>query len=434
MVQEEQIMPKDTCHYWLEPTALWALIVGVFSGTAADQPNPPQVLTLRNTIEIAIAKNPQVRQQQFAVSAARGDSVTAGLHPNPQLTVNGDAFDFENNRVINSQTKQYGASLSVPLELGGKRSRRIASAKFSQDSNSIAMHETQRQGALSAAGVWLDALSAMFALDLAIKAKTIADSTVRINEFRLERQDISATEMVRTRISAQQYDLQLAEARRQVASNERALATLLNIADSIAISENDDWAYSPPPFDSALAFAENYRTDARLSRTAVAAAEAAIALQKANAAPEMNISGDYMMSQGVPFYGVSLGLELPLFSRNQGEIGKARVQRDLAVFSDSALRIQLRNEIGSAYNEYDIKKANLDKSKLILEMSEQVLNTVEYSYRSGNTSILDLFDARSTWYGARQSYDGALIDFKRADVKLYFAIGDIQVTPQHAER
>ena len=414
-------------HATMAFVAAFALVVSVLRAPAAADPSAaPRIVTLRQALEIATSKNPQVRQQQFAVSASAGDSVTAALHPNPQLQLNGDALDFENNQFVNGQTKQYGASLAIPLELGGKRARRIASASLSVDSNVIAVHETRRQVALQAAGAWLDALSARLALDLAAKAKIIADSTVRVNEFRLERQDISATELTRTKISAQQYDLQLADAERQVASSERALATLLNITDSVEVNESDDWAWTPPPFDSALAFAESQRSDARLSRAAIAAADAGIALQKANAAPGMSISGDYMMSQGVPLYGVSLDVELPLFSRNQGEIRKAYVQKDLAVFSDSALRIQLRNELTAAFNEYETKKASLDKSRTIIEMSEQVLNTVEYSYRSGNTTILDLFDAQNTWYGARQSYNEALVDFKRAAVQLCIAIGDIR--------
>jgi cobalt-zinc-cadmium efflux system outer membrane protein len=414
-------------HYMMVITAVFTPVITVLCSPAdADPAATPRMVTLRQALEIATSKNPQVHQQQFAVSASAGDSVTAGLRPNPQLQLNGDALDFENNQFVNGQTKQYGASLTIPLELGGKRARRIASAHFTVDSNLIALHETRRQVALQAAGAWLDALSARLALDLATKAKIIADSTVHVNEFRLERQDISVTEMMRTKISAQQYDLQLADAERQVASSERALATLLNITDSIEVNENDDWAWTPPPFDSALAFAESQRSDARLSRTAIAAADAGIALQKANAVPDLSIAGDYMMSQGVPLYGVSLDFELPLFSRNQGELRKAFVQKDLAVFSDSALHIQLRNELAAAFGEYETKKASLDKSKAIIAMSEQVLNTVEYSYRSGNTTILDLFDARNTWYGARQSYNEALIDFKRAEVRLCIAIGDIR--------
>ncbi len=388
-------------------------------------PSAAQMLTLRQALGIAMAKNPQVRTQQFAASASAGDSVTAGLRPNPQLSLNGDALDFENNQFINGQTKQYGASLAIPLELGGKRARRLASAKLSLDSNGIAVSETQRQVAIQAANAWLDALSARLAVDLAQKAKIIADSTVTVNAFRYDRRDISATELLRTRISARQFDLQLADAERQESAADRSLATVLNIADSVSVDEKDDIAWAPPPPDSALAYAVSHRTDAQLSRTAIAAADAGIALQKANAAPPVSISGDYLKSQGVPLYGISLDFELPVFSRNQGELRKAQVQKDLAVFSDSALRIQLRNDLRTAFGEYEVKKASLEKSKSIIDMSEKVLATVEYSYRSGNTTILDLFDAQNTWYGARQAYNGALIDFRRAAVQLCLTIGDL---------
>jgi cobalt-zinc-cadmium efflux system outer membrane protein len=406
--------------------AAGSLAFSVAFASAGDEAAPSTLLTLQQTVAIAVARNPQVRQQQFAVLSSSGDSVTATLRPNPELSLNGDALDLEKGAFINGQTKQYGASIAFPLELGGKRARRIAAAKVSLDSNATAVGEMQRQSAILAAGAWLDALAARRALDLAIKAKIIADSTVVVDNFRLERQDISATELMRTEISARQYDIQCADAERQLFASNRALANVLDRADSIGVAESDDWAYAPPAFDSALAFAESHRSDARLSQAAIAAADAAIALQRANAAPGMSVSGDYMMSQGVPLYGASVNFELPIFSRNQGELHKALVQKELALFADSSLRVQLRNELASAYRDYDAKKKALEKSKGIIAMSEKVLNTVEYAYRTGNTTILDLFDAQNTWYGAMQSYNGAVIDFLRAEVQVCVAIGDLR--------
>ena len=358
-------------------------------------------------------RSPRRRRQHYRHAA-----------PQSQLALNGDALDLEKGCVCQRPDQTVRCINGLPPRTR-RQTRRIATAKVSLDSNGIAVGETQRQSAIQAATAWLDALP-QSAPGPGDQGKIIADSTVVVDNSGTGGRISRPPELMRTEISAQQYDIAVRRCSAAALRQQRALANVLEDRGiGVAVSK-DDWACAPPAFDSALAFAESHRSDARLSQAAIAAADAAIALQRANAAPGMSVSGDYMMSQGVPLYGVSVNVELPIFSRNQGELHKALVQKELALFADSSLRVQLRNELASAYRDYDAKKKALEKSKGIIAMSEKVLNTVEYAYRSGNTTILDLFDAQNTWYGARQSYNGAVIDFLRAEVQVCVAIGDLR--------
>ena len=85
--------------------------------------------------------------------------------------------------------------------------------------------------------------------------------------------------------------------------------------------------FSFPPCSSTLPGAD--RPDMRAHRQSVAAAEHDIKLQRANAWPELKVTGgwDKNGSIGRNFFAVGIGLTLPVFNQNQGNIRAARSTR-----------------------------------------------------------------------------------------------------------
>jgi len=49
----------------------------------------PQALGLSNLIQIALERNPELRQARFQVGSAQGRALQAGLYPNPTVRVEG---------------------------------------------------------------------------------------------------------------------------------------------------------------------------------------------------------------------------------------------------------------------------------------------------------------------------------------------------------
>ena len=75
-------------------------------------------LRLEQAVELALQRNPTLQAQALTSSASMANEVTVGLRPNP---------------VFVSSSQDFTAGVSQLLERGGKRQRRIDSAKLSTE-------------------------------------------------------------------------------------------------------------------------------------------------------------------------------------------------------------------------------------------------------------------------------------------------------------
>ena len=85
---------------------------------------PVVKLTLEEAVSLARAVNPSVRAKEFEVEAVGANEITAALRPNPIATFLAEQFGSSS-----AVLTQYTFNVGQPIELGGKRQRRIDSAK-----------------------------------------------------------------------------------------------------------------------------------------------------------------------------------------------------------------------------------------------------------------------------------------------------------------
>jgi len=164
-----------------------ALIFQAFPpAVLADQAN----LSLGSALDRARMENPQVEMARARVSEAEGMREQAGLIPNPTLYATS-----ENTPLGGSQPFTFGNDtddyvyLIQKIELGGKRSRRVAFASENVGQMSIqsevAMHQLL---ARVATAYWMAAGSA--ALDQLYKReliRSITSSTITVRAFKRAR-------------------------------------------------------------------------------------------------------------------------------------------------------------------------------------------------------------------------------------------------------
>ncbi|MDB5036270.1 MAG: TolC family protein [Chlorobi bacterium] len=383
-------------------------------------------LTFIEALKTAAEGNPTLRRQHYDTAAAEADIITAGLRPNPQITANGDMLSSR-LPVLTPEAKQYGLSLSVPLEMGGKRDARLAYAEKNRETTAAGYFDARRQMMIAVANAWFDVAQARLARDVISRARSILDSVTAVNRVRLKDQVITPTELVRSQVAAQQYELLQREAELQLLKAERALGILLGSADPIDIDDRADIDFTPPTLDSMLAFAADHRSDVMVARAAMEAASANQSLQQANASADISLSADYIRQQGTPFYGISFTMPLPFFSRNQGEIQKSSIARQQAELNYETTKRQIAAEIQAVYEEYRLRNESLAKFEGLLASAEKIRSAIEYAYRTGNTTILDFLDAQRTWFDTRQAYNDALISFRRSRALLAVTSGLLAV-------
>ena len=113
--------------------------------------------------------------------------------------------------------------------------------------------------------------------------------------------------------------------------------------------------------------------------------------------------------------GVFFQTPLPLFNRNQGEIERARQEARQAEARIRALQATVETEVRNAWTQYNTSRDLLESVEHgLLEQAKDVRDTMEYSYRRGEASLVEFLDAQRAFNDARQSHNDASADYARS--------------------
>jgi cobalt-zinc-cadmium efflux system outer membrane protein len=136
--------------------------------------------------------------------------------------------------------------------------------------------------------------------------------------------------------------------------------------------------------------------------------------QSRQALPQLSISGGYIYQVQEPVglknlneWEATIGISLPLFDRNQGNIAKAESQARQANFALDAKRAAVRAELaqnlaafGAAY------QAVLAEDRTQLEAAKSVRDRMEAAYQAGGRTVLELLDAERAYRDAQRLHIG----------------------------
>ena len=156
---------------------------------------PVAKLTLDEAVSLARTANPTVRAKEFEVQAVGANEITAALRPNPTATFLAEQFGSGSVAVT-----QYTFNVGQPIELGGKRQRRIDSAKAATKVTGYELIDLKRQVIFQVKKSFTDILVAREAVALADQNLAALDELERVHRLRAEKGDISGLELLRIEV------------------------------------------------------------------------------------------------------------------------------------------------------------------------------------------------------------------------------------------
>jgi cobalt-zinc-cadmium efflux system outer membrane protein len=399
---------------------------------------PPAVLadeaelSLGSALDRARMQNPQVAIARARVSEAEGMREQAGLIPNPSLYASS-----ENTPLGGSQPFTFGNDtddyvyLTEKIELGGKRSRRVAFASERVTQMSIQSEVAMRQlMARVATAYWMAAGSA--ALDLLYKRQVnTLDDIVEYNHARVQKGATAEADLIRIELESdrlkEQATLAAQQARRSLIALYREMGATA-FPDSVVFTERlDDLAeIRPPDLETVL----RDRPEMRAAREGLKQAEANLDLQRANAVPDPQLmagykrfsgSGQYT-GQNTFFFGFQV--PLPIFDRNQGQIEAAEAKVLGAKEAVTDQEIAIRAEVESALSDYGSRREAL--LKVLPQMAHQAAESdqiAEGAYRLGGADILRFLDASRMDIETQVLFVQTLIDYHGSVVNVELVTG-----------
>ncbi|PYM54969.1 MAG: hypothetical protein DMD77_21465 [Candidatus Rokuibacteriota bacterium] len=380
-------------------------------------------LTLEQALRLASETNPNVRAKEFELKAVGAGEITAGLRPNPTANFLAEQFGGASSA---SQT-QYTINIGQPIELGGKRQRRIDSATAQTKVTTHELADLRRQIDFQVKKTFTDILVAKDALALSEQNLSALDELEKIQRLRAEKGDLSGLELLRIQVQRFAFERDAADARQALRAAKIGLRSLIG-ADKV--TDDFDAAGSLELRQSSYTQSELYRRaldtrpDIRAAEAARNKAKADINLAKANAWWDVTPQVEYQRIGPDNTIGFGFGLPLRIFDRNQGEIARTRADALRVDAVRDAVVIRALSEVDMALAAVDTERGKVEVLRdTYLPKAKQARETVEFAYRRGGVSLLDYLDAQRTYRETALQYLQALGNYQTAIYLLEAAVG-----------
>jgi cobalt-zinc-cadmium efflux system outer membrane protein len=400
------------------------------ANTAPAAPGSLTVLTLEQALELALRGNPGLRAQGATVEATRAGEITAALRPNPTFT-NG--------------TVDFTGGVGWTFERGGKRQRRIDSARLATAASLSDLQDARRTLIVQVRTTFTAALLARGNL---LAAQENLDNFQRVedlNRVRFDKGDISGGDFLKIGLQKLQFQTDREDA--DLASRT-ARANLRQAVDAAELAANFDVVGELRPVAPGQTLPDlekralATRPDLASAVTAVRKAQSDVDLALANAKVDVTLSVGWIHSgpslasddhvqplfslgQSANAVGTGISFPLPIFDRNQGEIARTRAEVSRAQAAADAVRAQVIHDVETAWVALAASRERVELyEQSYLKASRDSRDIAEFAYRKGATSILDLLDAERTDRAIRLAYRQALADFVTHREQLDAAVGE----------
>jgi cobalt-zinc-cadmium efflux system outer membrane protein len=380
-----------------------------------------QHVTIDQAVDEAIGKNLNLLAERYNLAIADARIVTARLRPNPVLSVNANLVD---RSLYHSSTSPYAEAfhVDVPFERGGKREYRIQVAENARGVAQLQLLDTIRSLALDVRNAAIDVLLAKANVALAQENLQAFNNIVQVNSDRVRVGDLAQVELERTRLAALQFqnEVQQSEANLRITRNK--LQTLLGRTQrSLQFDVSGDLQRDQKTFtvEGMREQALQARPDLLALQRDQARSAADLRLQIAQGVVDYTIGAEIQPQQGYASngnqFGIFFSVPLPLFNRNQGEIERAQQEQEQIATKIRALQADIENEVENAYQQYTTAQALLQRIETqMLNQSRDVRQTIEYSYRRGQSTFVEFLDAQRAFNDTMQSYNNAQADYARS--------------------
>lgn len=155
-----------------------------------------------------------------------------------------------------------------------------------------------------------------------------------------------------------------------------------------------------PPTDAVDLRERLGRLNPRLlaARAAAARDEALFSVARRARIPDLDLTWVRNKELDKEANGFSLGVRVPLWNANRGEIARAQAASSLAAAGAQGTLVDLTSALERARQELDVASAQAEiLDRQLLPAATRSLELARFSYQEGETSLLDLLDAQRTF-------------------------------------
>ena len=373
-------------------------------------------MRLEDLEQMALANNPTMAQVQANLRMAAGLSRQAGLYPNPTVGYYGDEI-----RGGYTRGGKQGGFISQTIVLGGKlqAARRVAELHTKEVETS---GQLQRLSILNNVRMlFYQVLGAQRFVevrqDLAKLARDATQTSYQLgNVGQADRPDVLQAE-----VEEQQANVNLRIAQQDLQASWRMLAAVVGKPDlAVTRLEGDFDAFPNLDYQEWLATTLRENPELKLAQQMSERAQASLAQARKVYIPDLQVTG-IVVQNNTPLLennparstgfmgGAQVGIQVPLFNRNQGNVQAARAEIESGKQELERVKLRIARDVAMMFREYDSARATAQQYKTeMLPRAEQAYKLYQANYQNMAAAYPQVLISQRTLFQLEADYIRAL--------------------------
>jgi cobalt-zinc-cadmium efflux system outer membrane protein len=381
----------------------------------------------RDFEDLALANNPALRQASELVQRSAGQARQAGLYPNPSAgylgeEIRGGSFGGGEN----------GAFIQQSIVLGGKLGLRRRVFEEQRREDELGVAEQRYRLFSDVAQGFYSALAAQEIVNLRRNLLKIAQDAVETAHQLANVGQADAPDVLQTEVEAEQAKVEYATAQRNYIQTFNTLAAVAGKPDlpmSPVEGSLEDW----PRLDSEQVI-ETISRDSpsvKRARQAVEQAEAKLRSARREAVPDLVLRAGLQQDneplneaainpRAVGLVGfATVGVNLPIFNRNQGNVGAAKAELHRAQEGVSRVQLSLRRTAQPLLQAYLAEQVEAERYKSeMIPRAARAYQLYLNKYRQMASAYPQVIISQRTLFQLRVSYIQALENLWKSAIAL----------------
>jgi outer membrane protein, heavy metal efflux system len=402
---------------------------GVGGGSNATQPPAstpakihgvvvPAGLTLEQVEAVALANNPTLREADARLAAAQGVAQQAGLYPNPTVGYVGDLMGASG-----TAGELQGGFVRQTIVTAGKL--KLSRSKYLQEVAQNQLHAlAQRERVLNGVRVhYIRLLSAQRLYDVQQHLLSNADDAQLTTQEMMNLGQANRAQVLQAQVAARRKRVELAQSEIAVQKARRDLAAFVGVPclPNGPVAGSLEGRGSRLEWCSALA--ELINNSPELSVAQLEIRKDQIQLEREKAQPYPNIQVEAATGRNFEnpsnVASANIGLEVPLFNRNQGTIRQAQAEVARASAEAHRVELALRHQLAEAFKRYDAAYASVeDFESQSIRDAQQAYDLLKESYAQRRAPWTDVLQAERIYFELSQEYVHDLCDLREAEIAI----------------
>src|SRR6185503_320106 len=393
-------------------------------------PSEP-MMRLEDLEAMALQRNPTLAQADAAIRAAQGRRKQAGLFPNPVAGYFLEEFAFRSP----GQTAEQGAFIEQTIPLGGKlsKARRVVEH---EENRATALAEAQRMRVTNSIRLlYYETLGAQRLVELRDDLSQLAREAVNITKELANVGQADRPDQLEIEIEAERAEIEFLKAQNDWTRSWNTLAIMVgnpglpparlagNLEEELPKLNDDEWLF----------LLQNESPQMKVARMELLRANAVLERARAERIPDLFLRGGlgYNYERFEPVVPsiagqrkglegrFEVGINVPIFNRNQGGIAAAQAEYDIAHRELERMRLSLTSRFSAGLREYRNAQQMVDRYRTqVAPRAREAYRTYLTNFRQMAAAYPQVLIAQRTLFQVEVEYAQALVQLRESVVRL----------------